>query len=439
MQNIIQISDGVGGLDRWSIAYGQWRRPLRGAIHFFAYHFILKRRTTRRTRAAGFRLTVRPTVFHPRYFLTSEFFALFIGWLDMRGKRVADVGTGCGILALSAARAGATRVTAIDINPNAALAAVENARANGFENRVSVICSNLLSALAPVPRFDIIISSPPSFPGEPRDLADRAWHAGPNYRNIASLFHQARERLAPGGRLYILLSSDSDLDLFSAMISRARFRARRVAERSVLIESPIIYALQAAWSRMAEIYDELGKRDRARDLRRKAEERFARFNEIFWDEDSGFYALCLDGDKNKVMTVASNPGRRLWSRIVPPERAERVVSRLLQPDMWSGWGIRTLSARHPRYNPMSYQNGSVWPHDNGFIAIGFKQYGFAEAAARVARAVCDAGGYFALYQMPELYASNATTPISRSNTRTRMCRRRRPLDRFSRSPGASRL
>jgi release factor glutamine methyltransferase len=245
MQNFVQLSDGVCGLDRRTIPHGLLRRRLRGAIHFVAYHFILKRRTTRHTRASGFRLTVRPTVFHPRYFLTSEFFASFIGRLDLQGKRVADVGTGSGILALAAARAGASRVTAIDINPNAALAASENARANGFENRVSVICSNLLSALEPGPRFDVIISSPPSFPGEPRDLADRAWHAGPNYRDVASLFDQARERLAPGGCLYVLLSSDSDLDLFSVLISRARFRARRVAERSVLIESLIIYALQA--------------------------------------------------------------------------------------------------------------------------------------------------------------------------------------------------
>jgi glycogen debranching enzyme len=159
-----------------------------------------------------------------------------------------------------------------------------------------------------------------------------------------------------------------------------------------------------AWRRMAEIYEALGKRSRARALRAEAETLFTRFNEAFWDEESGFYALCLDGDKKKVMSVASNPGHCLWSRIVPRTRAARVVSRLLQPDMWSGWGIRTLSADHPRYNPMSYQNGSVWPHDNGIIAIGFKQYGFTEEAARIARAVTDAGSYFALYQMPELYA-----------------------------------
>lgn len=244
MHDVVQILEGAYGLDRRSVPHGQWRRCLRGAIHFLSYQFILKRRTTRRTRAAGFRMIVRPTVFHPRYFLTSEFFASFIGRLDLSGKRVADVGTGSGILALAAARAGAATVTAIDVNPNAALSAAENARANGFGNRVSTICSDLLSALAPCAVFDVIVTSPPSFPGEPRDLADRAWHAGPGYRDIALLFDQARERLAPGGRVYVLLSSDSDLDLFSTLIARARFRARLVAERPFLVESFIIYSLQ---------------------------------------------------------------------------------------------------------------------------------------------------------------------------------------------------
>jgi release factor glutamine methyltransferase len=245
MHDIVQTLEGAYGLDRRSVPHGQSRRLLRSTIHFLSYHFILKRRTTRRTRAAGFRLTIRPTVFHPRYFITSEFFAAFIGRLDLRGQRVADVGTGSGILALAAARAGAASVTAIDINPNAALTAAENARANSLGDRVTALCSNLLAALGPSATFDVIISSPPSFPGEPRDIADRAWHAGPNYRDIAALFDQARERLAPGGRLYILLSSDSDLDLFSGLIADARFRAVLVAERSVLIESLIIYQLQA--------------------------------------------------------------------------------------------------------------------------------------------------------------------------------------------------
>src|SRR5436190_7151633 len=224
------------GLDPQSVPYGQWRRGLRSTIHFLSYHFVLKRHTTRCTRAAGFRMIVRPTVFHPRYFITSEFFASFIGGLDLRGKRVADVGTGSGILALAAARAGAAKVTAIDINPNAALTAAENARANGLDDRVTALCANLLSALTPAALFDVIITSPPSFPGEPRDLADRAWHAGTDYRDIAAIFEQARERLAPGGRMYVLLSSDSDLQLFGQLIARAGFRARLATNRSIYIE-----------------------------------------------------------------------------------------------------------------------------------------------------------------------------------------------------------
>lgn len=159
-----------------------------------------------------------------------------------------------------------------------------------------------------------------------------------------------------------------------------------------------------AWQRMAEIYDALGDADRARELREKARRLFKAFNDAFWDEDTGFYAFCLDGDKRKVMSVASNPGHCLWSGIVPPERAGRVVSRLTAPDMWSGWGIRTLSADHPAYNPHSYQNGSVWPHDNGFMSLGFRRYGFAAESARVARDISEAASLFVKHQMPELYA-----------------------------------
>ena len=232
------------GLDRRGALHGPGRRFLRRIIHFLAYHFILKRGGTATTQAAGFRLRVRPTVFHPRYFITSQFFAAFVGRLDLAGKRVADVGTGSGILALAAARAGAGSVIALDINPAAAANATENARINGFGGRVIGVGSNLLSAVGPAPLFDVILSSPPSFPGEPRDIADRAWHAGPDYRDIAALFEQARERLAPDGRLYLLLSSDSDLDLLGRLIARARFTARAVAERSILIESLIIYELR---------------------------------------------------------------------------------------------------------------------------------------------------------------------------------------------------
>ncbi len=167
-----------------------------------------------------------------------------------------------------------------------------------------------------------------------------------------------------------------------------------------------------AWRRMAEIYEELGRPERAVELRAKADRLFDRFNEAFWDEASGFYAFALDGDKKQVLSVASNPGHCLWSGIVPAERAARVVKRLMAPDMWSGWGIRTLSSDHPAYDPHSYQNGSVWPHDNGLIALGFRRYGFAAEAARIARDVSEAASFFTQHRLPELYAGLERTPTS---------------------------
>jgi methylase of polypeptide subunit release factors len=242
------VADGsgtAGSLDRRARPHGPMRRALRRSIHFLAYHFILGRRHTRTTQVAGFRLTVRPTVFHPRYFISSECFAGFIGGLDLTGKRVLDVGTGSGILALAAARAGAAHVVAADVNPNAALSAAENARANGLGDRVGAVCSDLLSPLAPRPLFDVILSSPPKHAGEPRDLADRGWHAGPRYRDIAALFEQSRQRLNPDGRLFVMVSSDTDLALFASLIDQAGFHARPVHEHSILIESFIIYELLA--------------------------------------------------------------------------------------------------------------------------------------------------------------------------------------------------
>jgi methylase of polypeptide subunit release factors len=236
---------GGGGLDRRGSPHSLLRRLMRSFIFFFSYHFVLSRQSIRNVRAAGFRLTVRPTVFHPRFFVSSERFAEFIDHLDLKGKHVIDVGTGTGIMALAAARAGAKYVVATDINPNAALNATENARANGWGDRVSGVCSNLLAAFAPRPLFDVILSSPPKHAGEPRDLTDRGWHAGPAYRDVAALFDQARQCLKPDGGLYVMVSSDPDLDLFGRLIDKAGFRARLAHEYSIFIESFIIYELTA--------------------------------------------------------------------------------------------------------------------------------------------------------------------------------------------------
>jgi glycogen debranching enzyme len=161
-----------------------------------------------------------------------------------------------------------------------------------------------------------------------------------------------------------------------------------------------------AWLRMAEVFDALGKPERATELRSKASTLFVRFNEVFWDEEFGFYAYALDGDKKKVLTIASNAGHCLWSGIVPPERAKRVMERLTAPDMWTGWGIRTLSADHAAFNPYNYQTGSVWPHDNAIIAMGFRRYGFHTEAARIAHDVSVAASHFLLNQLPELYTAS---------------------------------
>jgi glycogen debranching enzyme len=162
-----------------------------------------------------------------------------------------------------------------------------------------------------------------------------------------------------------------------------------------------------AWVRTAEVFDELGRPDRARKLRVKAAALFERFNATYWDDELDFYALALDGEKKKVLTVASNAGHLLCSGIVPPERARKVVKRLMAPDMWTGWGIRTLSSDNPAFNPYNYQTGSVWPHDNAIIAMGVKRYGLGAEAARIVHDISHAASFFQLNQLPELYTAFA--------------------------------
>lgn len=162
--------------------------------------------------------------------------------------------------------------------------------------------------------------------------------------------------------------------------------------------------------RAAEAAEYFGDPVWAARLRQEAADLQRRFEERFWCEDLGCYAYALDGDKKPVKTIASNAGHLLWSGIVRPDRAERVMRRLREPDMWSGWGIRTLSERNPAYNPFSYQNGSIWPHDNGIIAMGCKRYGFGDVAAMIARDISEAGRYFLLNRLPELYAGTDRGP-----------------------------
>jgi glycogen debranching enzyme len=159
----------------------------------------------------------------------------------------------------------------------------------------------------------------------------------------------------------------------------------------------------AAKRGLADLYAIDGETERATKLRAEADALAERFERDFWMENEGCYAQALDGNKRQVPAVTSNAGHALWAGIARPDRARRVVERLMAPDMFSGWGIRTLSSTYPTYNPMSYHNGSVWPHDNSLIAQGFVRYGFREEANAVIEALIEAGKRFPNARVPELF------------------------------------
>ncbi|HEY9856991.1 MAG TPA: amylo-alpha-1,6-glucosidase [Stenomitos sp.] len=138
-------------------------------------------------------------------------------------------------------------------------------------------------------------------------------------------------------------------------------------------------------------------------LNREADELKAAFNEAFWSEEDGFYVLALDGDKKPVRTPTSNPSHGLWCGILDEERIPRLVQHLMAPGMFSGWGIRTLSADSPVYNPMSYHNGTIWPHDNSLIVRGLAEHGYKQEVLVVFDAMYQAALHFPYYRLPELF------------------------------------
>jgi len=127
------------------------------------------------------------------------------------------------------------------------------------------------------------------------------------------------------------------------------------------------------------------------------------FNREFWWPEEQFFAQALDGQKKQVRNITSNPGHCLWSGIVDQDKAAPVAARLMQPDLLSGWGIRTMSSADPTYNPMSYHNGSVWPHDNSLIAAGLRRYGFEKETLDLVEQLLAAATTFPDSRLPELY------------------------------------
>ena len=147
----------------------------------------------------------------------------------------------------------------------------------------------------------------------------------------------------------------------------------------------------------------LGWERKALDLENQAQQLAARFESAFWCPELETYALALDGAKRPCRVRTSNAGQLLFTGIVKPEHAARIAQGLLGPEFFSGWGIRTVSSTEQRYNPMSYHNGSIWPHDNALIALGFARYGHKRAIDKVFRGLFEAATYMDLRRLPELF------------------------------------
>jgi glycogen debranching enzyme len=158
----------------------------------------------------------------------------------------------------------------------------------------------------------------------------------------------------------------------------------------------------AAWRGAAELAIVRGDSEAAERWRARAEAVRLAFERDFWCEEIGTYALALDGEKRPCRVKSSNAGHCLYAGVAHPDRAARVADALLADDAFSGWGVRTVAAGEARYNPMSYHNGSVWPHDNAIVAAGLARYGFRDKAARVMNAMLDLSAVVDLNRLPEL-------------------------------------
>jgi glycogen debranching enzyme len=159
----------------------------------------------------------------------------------------------------------------------------------------------------------------------------------------------------------------------------------------------------AAKRRAAALATLLGHSERAAELTQQAQTLQERFEHTFWCDELGTYALALDGRKRPCRVSTSNAGHVLFSGIAHPTRAQRVAETLFSPDVFSGWGVRTVAATERCYNPMAYHNGSIWPHDNAIIAAGLAHYGFKELVLKILTSLFEASLYLDLHRLPELF------------------------------------
>lgn len=158
---------------------------------------------------------------------------------------------------------------------------------------------------------------------------------------------------------------------------------------------------------LAPAFAAIGDTERGQRLQKEADDLKRLFNQKYWQSDMNCYALALQRDEQPAKVIASNQGQTLWTGIVPPERAQAVRDHLMKPEMFNGWGIRTLSAAEKAYNPFDYQVGSIWPHDNAIIAAGLKYYGFRDEAAAIMTGLYNAATLLPNYRLPEVFAGVA--------------------------------
>jgi glycogen debranching enzyme len=157
---------------------------------------------------------------------------------------------------------------------------------------------------------------------------------------------------------------------------------------------------------MAELLWWLDRKDESRRLYHEAGELKKRFNDSYWVEDTGFFAMGLDSKKRQITSIGSNPGHCIACGIVDDSLVRRTADRLLADDMFTGWGVRTLSSQHPAYNPFSYHRGTVWPVEHGTFALGFMRYGLHQHLDKIARGIFDAAALFDFCRLPEVFSGH---------------------------------
>ncbi len=252
-------------------------------------------------------------------------------------------------------------------------------------------------------------------------LVEQAWRWGASAEEIGALMPHVDRALE-----WILTDGDRDGDGF---VEYRRATDRGLANQGWkdswdgvnfasgrLAEAPIALAevqgyTYAAFAARARLASAFGDEPTAHAWSERAGKLRAAFNDAFWLPEQGWYAIALDGEKRPVDALTSNLGHCLWTGIVEETRAAAVAEHLVSPQMFSGWGLRTLASSMGAYNPMSYHNGSVWPHDSAIAVAGLMRYGFVEQAQRVALGLLDAAEYFG-GRLPELFCGFDRTRFS---------------------------